>query len=507
MGVRTLQAIKGTATSLLQYSLQILWQILLSPLILKMAGQETLGAYSMVMQVVGCRIILDFGLSVSVNRSMAFYSGKHSPELFDNAFKAGRMFLAISNALAGSVLIGAAFLLPKLFSLSTDIGFDFKASLLLFGCWTLIRGPIIIYQSALVARQNMASANVVAIVGNATRIFLSLALVSAGFGLTGLIFSAVVAEVFGDLLNRAIYLREYKHPGKWGVSASGEIFKEITSLGVQYWLVNLAFLYFYSNDSLIVGYLFGAAAASVYFTTKLPAFFAFQLAFKLSDNSASAISELLASGNIQRLRVIYLKLLRYSLLVGVPLAIGILCFNKSIISLWVGPAQYAGEYMSAGLALFAVTQILTHLNAAFMVASGNLCKWPLLAAGMAGVGFLLSILLGKNFGPQGVFIGIVLADIPLFYYLFRSATLLLGVNLREVVTEGLGAIYGVVVPLVFVGMLAKFFFLDSLLLRAIVIPGLFVVSWVILAYTVGLRSSEKHAVCELFKWKLCASSQ
>ncbi len=503
MGTRTNQAIKGTLTSLLQYALQILWQVLLSPIILKMAGKETLGAYSMVMQIVGYRIIMDFGLSVAVNRSMAFYSGKDSPDALNKAFRAGRMFLVVSNVLAGSLLIAASFGMTELFSFTTALSGDVKSSLLLFGVWTLIRGPFCIYESALIARQNMSSANIVAIIGNTVRILLSLFLVFNGWGLKGLIVSTVIAEAAGAILNRAIYLRSYPSPGGLLEMPGGPIFKEMSALGIQYWFVNLAYMFFYGNDSLIAGYLFGAAAAGVYYTTKLPSFFVFQLVFRLSDNSGSAISELFAKDNQTRLREIYLKLLRYSLLAGFPLAVGIIAFNKSIVSLWVGPAQYAGDLMSVGLAFFAVTQIISHLNAAFMVASGNLARWPGLAVVMGAVGLGLALLLGKIFGIQGVLIGIAAADFPVFCYLFTKTLALLKVSPQLVFVESVRSPFYIALLLSFLGVIPRLFRLDALFAVVIGVPVVFIVAWFILLFRIGLHHSEKTEIKALLIRKLC----
>lgn len=501
MGIRTNQAIKGTLTSLFQYGLQILWQILLSPIILKMAGKETLGAYSMVMQIVGYRIIMDFGLSVAVNRSMAFYSGKEDPDAFNKAFRAGRMFLVLSNVLAGGLLIAASFGMTELFSFTTTLSDDVRSSLLLFGVWTLIRGLFLIYESALIARQNMASANMVAIVGNTIRIFLSLGLVFHGWGLKGLIVSTVIAEAAGVLLNRAIYLRSYPSPGVRSEMFGGPIFKEMSSLGIQYWFVNLAYMFFYGNDSLIVGYLFGAGAAGVYYTTKLPAFFVFQLVFRLSDNSGSAISELFATDNKSRLREIYLKLLRYSLLAGLPLAVGIIAFNKSIISLWVGPGQYAGDLMSVGLAFFAVTQIIGHLNAAFMVASGDLARWPALAVGMGAVGLGLALLLGKLLGVQGILIGIALADFPVFCYVVVKTLEVLGLNFKAVIKESAQNAIFISALLALLGIMARILRLESVLAGVIGVPIVFVISWAALTYLKGLVQSEKAAISSFLRHK------
>ncbi len=60
----TSRAIKGAVTSFLQYGLQIVLQIALAPLVLRAAGQETLGAYVSLMQAIGYLALVDFGFTV-----------------------------------------------------------------------------------------------------------------------------------------------------------------------------------------------------------------------------------------------------------------------------------------------------------------------------------------------------------------------------------------------------------------------------------------------------------
>ena len=71
MTSRTNKAVKGTITSLVQFGVLVILQTVLTPAILKIAGQEVLGAYSIVMQIIGYGLILDFGLGVALSRYLS----------------------------------------------------------------------------------------------------------------------------------------------------------------------------------------------------------------------------------------------------------------------------------------------------------------------------------------------------------------------------------------------------------------------------------------------------
>ena len=57
MTTRTNKAIKGTITSLGSFVVLLVLQVVLPPVVLKIAGQEVLGAYAIVMQVIGYGLI------------------------------------------------------------------------------------------------------------------------------------------------------------------------------------------------------------------------------------------------------------------------------------------------------------------------------------------------------------------------------------------------------------------------------------------------------------------
>ena len=73
---RTERAAAGFLLSLAQYGTQIGLQIVLAPAVLLLAGRETLGAFAILMEVVGYFTILDQGAGMSIGRYFAQAHGQ-----------------------------------------------------------------------------------------------------------------------------------------------------------------------------------------------------------------------------------------------------------------------------------------------------------------------------------------------------------------------------------------------------------------------------------------------
>jgi len=90
---RTSRAIAGTVTSFLQYALLMVLQFLLAPVVLRVAGQEVLGAYSFLMQMIAWGALTDMGFGVAASRSLAQAHGLSDRHLFCEIFTTARTFL------------------------------------------------------------------------------------------------------------------------------------------------------------------------------------------------------------------------------------------------------------------------------------------------------------------------------------------------------------------------------------------------------------------------------
>lgn len=503
MPTRTSRAAKGALTSFLQYGLQIALQAALAPLVLKVAGQETLGAYSILLQVVGYVALVDLGFSVALSRflNQAFGLNDHGSH-FINVFSTGRVFLLASNTLFAVFILILSFFIGNLFSMSPSLVAQARWSLYMLGAWAILRTPISVYGSGLIATQNLAAANIVSIVGNTARLIFSLVLVKMGAGLVGLMLANVLSEAL-TYSAQFIYFRKL-YPGKrfpWKIPDI-PLLREMMGFGIRYLGVTLASRIFYGTDNIVVGYLYGAGAAAIYYVTQMPTFLMFQLIWRISDNAAPAANELLAQGNYSHLRNAYLKITRYSLLLVIPLGVGIVGFNKYAISIWVGGSQYAGDIMSVSLAIFAVTQVVNHINAMIVVASGNMRWWSTVSilCGLLNLG--LSLWLGKLMGIQGVMVASVLADIPGMIYLFHRSLSSIDISLSSIWYESFCPPLVASIPIaLFTLILKSINITPSVVGLFYIVPG-FILCWVIGALRAGLKSSERDGIAAYFTTRL-----
>ena len=95
---RSSKAAKGFITSLMQYASLIVLQALLAPIVLKVAGRETLGAYAAIVQVLALLQLVDIAGSWSFERFLAQAMGRDpSGARFREVFTTARMLFLLTN--------------------------------------------------------------------------------------------------------------------------------------------------------------------------------------------------------------------------------------------------------------------------------------------------------------------------------------------------------------------------------------------------------------------------
>jgi O-antigen/teichoic acid export membrane protein len=500
MSSRTSKAANGLATSLLSYAILALLQVLLVPIILKIAGQEVLGAYSILMQIIGYSLLLDLGLSVAVGRYLAqTFSATDKGVAFAKVFNIGRYFILATNTISALFIILIAENIGDLVSANDKVLNDARISLLVLSVWTVTRTPLLLYGHGLLASQNMARANIIGIISNTLRLTLSVAFLFAELSLFGLVCASIVSEMFGLLLQRTYFKRlnptidlNWRQPDR-------EMLNEIFNFGLKYWGVSLAVVLTLGSDSIVVGHLYGAAAAAIFYTTKIPSFLITQLIYKISDNAGPAANELIAQGKYDSLKIAYLKIMRYSLLLALPAAIGIINFNKPVITAWVGAGQYAGSVMSLALSAFLLTQVINHINAMIVLSVGNLRSWTILSITCSILTLLLAYILGKNYGLQWVMVAIAVMDLPGLIFLIRRCMVGLKLSAHSLWSAAVMPAIFACMPLVGFVVLIRYINMSETLINLLYSILIFGCIWLVSLYVFGLHKAEKIQIIHKLK--------
>ena len=499
----TSRAVAGSITSVLQYVFVILLQIILAPVVLRLAGKEIFGAYSVLIQIISWAALTDLGFGVALGRNLSQAHGTDDQHHhFKNIFTTGRTFYIASNlAFAGLILI-MSWKLNSFMPMTDRVGYEARIALVLLAIWVVIRTPLALYNDALIATQNLAPVNIIMALGVAVRLILSIGFVISGASLIGLMFANIIGEAVQYLLGFIWYHKLYPHDKfGWGIP-DRRLFREMLKFGLTYMVVIVAGRLSANTDSIIVGYLYGASAVSIYYISQVPGTMLYHLIWKLTDNSAPALNELYSKNAVDQLTNAYLRLFRYSLLLVIPLAIGLIGFSRSAITLWVGEAQYAGDIFTGALALFAITQVLIHLNCIVMVAYGDIRVMSIFFLFSGIMKLILAFWLGHLIGLKGVMIANTIVDIFGFVYFNFRVWRILSLTIYEVGRNAVLPALKSSILLLFMLMLMLLKPPSATWLLFLIWVSVFAIVWVLGTAIVGLTAAERDQFKYFIRRKL-----
>ncbi len=499
MNTRTSRAFNGMITSVIQYAVQSGLQIIMAPLLLRTAGQETLGAYAILAQAIGYMALVDLGFSVSLSLFMAkAYGYEDQGARFRTVITIGRSFHAVTNTLFSLAAIVFALNIGQFFDLSPTVEEQARIALFLMAGWAFIRTLIDVYKSATVAVQEMAFANISLALANLARLAASLILVSLGFGLIGMMVGNIIGEAFNDVRNW-LHFRK-KHPDwmatSWGIPDFA-LFREMFSMGMQIFVINGAGRLILHSGNLVAGLLFGTTSAAVYYSTQMPVTIAWLLINQTINQASSAINELFVKKQMAQLRSAFLRLHRFNLLIAFPIAIGIGFLLEALVTLWVGAEQFGGTSLAIALAIFAVQLPFTNVSNQFVIANSKIRLLSLFNLVEGFTNLALALILGGRFGLAGIMWASVLANLITNSYVQWRATHILELSFWELIRGavlppaaigaiGVVALYTIrtlIPPVTWGGFIA-----DGVLFLVVIAP---------LTWFIGLKAEDRAAILEM----------
>ena len=494
MSGRTSRAVNGSVTALIQHALVILLQLIIAPLVLAKSGQDMLGGYVIVMQVIGYGLLLDFGFTVALNRYLAQSHNPASNETnFVIALTVGRNVLYVTNALIAILLVFAAWNVHVFIQDSEVVQASARQALYLMALWVVFRTPLYIYGLALNATQDMAVLNIIGVLSNLVRLTVSLALVNMGFGLAGLVVANILSELFGGITQRIVFHKRHTEYliNKW--ANNKRLAHEMFRFGLGYWGVNLSVVLLLGSDSLIVGALYGAATASIFYTTKMFGSLMITLISRILDHVYPGMNQLIGNGDFKTVKNIYVRLLRYTLLLALPTMIGIIIFLESFVTLWVGAEQFGGEIMSYFLALFVLVQVLAHLNGITALSLGKLKNWPTISICCGVFSILGGYFIGKLYGMEWVLFVMALSILPLVWFLSSLVIRQLAVNQYDLLTAIVPSIYSALPLIVYLYILTLLESSITLVNTAVMLFA-FLLVWSTSTWFIGLNQNERFQI-------------
>ena len=442
---RTNKAAKGFVTAIFQYLTRIMVQILLAPLVLIMAGKETLGAYAAIMQTLGLFLMINVAGSWSLDRFLAQSTGKEDGgKRFREVFTTSRTVQLATNTVFAIIVLIFSHYVARLFHLTPGIASQARYSLYIVAAWAVASTPFWSYQAALVAKQHIAEVNLYTTVINITKSVASLVAVLSGGGLFGLVMADTVVGGACGLIYRFRFQKRYPalRPG-WGVP-DRKLLREMLSFGGFTVFMNIGNRLFLSSANMLASITSGAAAASTFYTTQMPGLTGYNLLYRLTESSTPAVHELYGRGELDRLRHVFARLVRLMLMMTIPLAVGVFLFNKDVVTCWVGPRMYAGPLLTDTLAVYLGLSALLSLSILFSYVFGWVRLLAVIAFVQGVANIAVGYYLGKKLGLGGITLALALLLIPQTVILLVKVSRSLSLNTARVIAE---AVFRSLVPL------------------------------------------------------------
>lgn len=439
---RAARVASGTAAGIAHQLLTIGLQIILVPVVVTYAGGAAMGAYAVLSQLVAWGSVTSLGLGVAAGRTMAqAYGSDEGPHALARVLRSARSVYWLTNAAFAMFVAAATVLVPALMVLDPDplrhaaLGTQLRTAGGLYAVWVFVRTPLALYGDALVACQDVAVATLTAALGTVIRLVASIGLVWLGAGVIGLAVAALCSEVVVAVINAAMFRRLH-----WDVvcspcQADSDVMRGMLRFGMAYLITIVSQQLANNTSGLVIGVLFGAVAVTMSYASQMPATVLGQMVWKITDSAAPAINQLHAHGDRDSLTRAYLRLLRFSLACGGPLAIGVVVFARTTVALWVGEEQYVGGAFTIAVAVTMLLEIVIHLHAMVFIAYGSVRALGVMTLVASIARVLLWLGCGRMVGLSGLMVIAAAINVVLASLMTAEVHRLLGLRHRRALGE------------------------------------------------------------------------
>ena len=428
--------LKNVGSSWFALGLNILVGLFLSPYMLHHLGDEAFGLWVLIFSITGYYGLFDLGIRSSIIRYVAKYSS-----LADD----GELNRLVNTALFTYSGIGTVAILTTI-AISLYMGSIFRISgtslhvarwlLLMVGSAAAVSFPLGVFGGILEGLQRFYVLNFTNASSTVMRALMIVLVLRHGEGLLTVTLITVSLPLLTSLINAVVVFRIL--PLQLGLKhLNRESLKRIASYSGTTFIIIVATRLRFKTDAMVIG-TFLSSAAITYFT----------IGSRLVDYAGEVVSGLAqlflpmssgsdATGDLSRLRKLFVAGNRACALIIFPVAAILIILGKSVIEAWVGSPYVATSYPVLLILVIPYTLMLAQSASSrilFGMAKHKTLAKVILLEGAANL--ILSIFLVRPFGILGDAVGtaIPLACTSLVFlprHLCRLLNLRIVVYLRQ----------------------------------------------------------------------------
>lgn len=486
----------GTILSYVSIIVSTLIQLLYTPLLIKMLGQDEYGLYSLVSSIIGYLTVLDLGFG----NAIIVYTAKYREQkLYEKEKQLHGMFLVIFciiGIVAGILGLLLYFNVDYIFG-NTMSNYELnktKIMMLILSFNLIITFPFSIYSSIISAYEKFTFQKIMSIINTLLKPIIMIPLLFLGF-------KSITMTVVITIVNIIVMLSNYfycKNKLNIKIKFYGfdkKIFKEIFTYSIFIFIAVIVDKINWSVDQFILGAVSGTIAVSLYAVASQLNTLFINLSTAISGVMLPKMSKMIANNATNdEITNEFIKVGRLQYFVVFLMVSGLVLFGKEFIITWAGKDFETSYYIAIILIIPLSVPLIQNLGLSIMQAK-NMHKFrSIMCAIIAIINIAISIPLAKYYGGIGSAIGtsisLIVGNIIIMNIYYQTKV---GINIIKFWKQILRMLLISSFPIIIILILMCFIKLHGYI-YLIVFGSIYTVIYFITSYFVIMNDYEKNMI-------------
>ncbi|MCU1272465.1 MAG: hypothetical protein JWN74_3759 [Acidobacteriaceae bacterium] len=338
-----IQIVKNVGSSWFALGINVLVGILLSPFILHRLGDAAFGVWVLIFSLTGYYGLFDLGIRSSIVRYVSKFSATESKEEIAKLINTSLFSYSCIGAFCMLLTVVGCLYLDRLFRIPPEFRSTARWLLLMVGASVALGFPLGVAGGMLEGLQKFYILNWTSIVSTLLRATLIVLVLERGHGLLAVAFITISLPLAISIVRTGIAfsilpVRLARH------YIDGAMFRKVAVYGGTTFMIMVAGRLKFKTDEIVIGAFLSAAAITYFNIGARIVDYAAEVVVSLAQIFVPMSSESEATGQVDRLRKIFVLGNRSCAFVIFPIAAILIILGKSVIEVWVGRKYVATSY-------------------------------------------------------------------------------------------------------------------------------------------------------------------
>jgi O-antigen/teichoic acid export membrane protein len=430
------QIIKNIGSSWFALGVEVTVGIFLSPFILHRLGDTAFGIWVLIFSITGYYGLFDLGIRSSVVRYVSKFTAIDDIQDLAKLVNTSLFSYSCIGALSLLITVILALYVDSIFKIPPGLHSTARWLLLMVGTAIGLGFPLGVVGGFLDGLQKFYINNWTSVAANLVRVVLITLALTHGRGLLTVACITVILPLITSLVRGTIAYRICRVP--FGLKyVDRKTFRMMANYSGVTLIIMIATQLKFKTDTIVIGSMMSLAAVTYFTIGSRIVNYTQQVVMALAQNFLPMASHSEATGNMDRLRKVFVAGNRLCAFTCFPITAALLILGKSVIEVWMGKKYVATSYPV--LVILIVPSTLMWAQAAsgrvlFGISKHGTWAFVTLTEGICNL--ILSILLVRPYGINGDAYGTAIplaCSMILFMpgHLCKQLGIRLGTYLRE----------------------------------------------------------------------------